>query len=246
MHRLLKRPGYRLYPPDSLEAGALLAEHGLSPADLDHALAELERTEGTTVRSIVGINEDGVFGTSREGWRPDLPDAGHEPFIPLLWIRILELLGRVPEGSTARSVRDGHAAERCPASIPAPTGSPAESLDPETLTAPTPPHYAAAASRPAATSSKLRPSLSRVAVPPLNSCQRRMIVSTYFGSSSISRAWRPAFSHAISVDPDPPNGSNTMSRLLLELRIARSTRATGFMVGCRSLRTGLSKNQTSP
>jgi hypothetical protein len=107
MHGLLKRPGYRLYPSDSSEAGALLAEQGLSPADLDRALARLERTEGTAVRTIVGINEDGVFGTSREGWRPDLPDAGHQPFIPLLWIRVLELLGRVPGGSTARFVQDG-------------------------------------------------------------------------------------------------------------------------------------------
>jgi hypothetical protein len=107
MQSLLKRPGYRLHPPDSPEARALLAEQSLSPADLDLAFAELERTEGTTVRSIVGINEDGVFGTSRERWHPDLPDAGHQPFIPLLWIRVLELLGRVPEGSTARFVRDG-------------------------------------------------------------------------------------------------------------------------------------------
>ena len=107
MHGLLKRPGYRLYPPDSLEARALLVEQGLGPADLNRALAGLERTEGTTVRTIVGINEDGVFGTSREGWHPDLPDAGHQPFIPLLWIRVLELLGRVPGGSTARFVEDG-------------------------------------------------------------------------------------------------------------------------------------------
>jgi hypothetical protein len=107
MHGLLKRPGYRLYAPDSPEARALLAEQDLSSADLDLALAELERTEGTTVRSIVGINEDGVFGTSRERWHPDLPDAAHQPFIPLLWIRVLELLGRVPDGSTARFVRDG-------------------------------------------------------------------------------------------------------------------------------------------
>src|ERR671911_2850150 len=107
MHRLLKQPGYRLYPPDSLEARALLAEQGLGPADLDRAFARLERTEGTTVRTIVGINEDGVFGTSREGWHPDLPDAGHEPFIPLLWVKVHELLGRVPAGSTARFVQDG-------------------------------------------------------------------------------------------------------------------------------------------
>jgi hypothetical protein len=107
MHDLLKQPGYRLYPPNSPEARALLAEQGLGPADLDHALAGLERNEGTSVRTIVGINEDGVFGVSREGWRPDLPDACHEPFIPLLWLKVHELLGRVPQGSTARFVQDG-------------------------------------------------------------------------------------------------------------------------------------------
>ena len=107
MHGLLKQPGYRLYAPDSPEAGALLAEQGLRPADLDHALAELERSEGTTIRTIVGINEDGVFGTSRAGWRPDRPDARDGPFVPLLWVKVHELLGRVPEGSTARFIKDG-------------------------------------------------------------------------------------------------------------------------------------------
>ena len=107
MIRLLKRPGYRLYPPDSSEAGALLAEQGLSPADLDRALAHLERTQGTRVRTIVWINEDGVFGTSGENWRPDRPDACDQPFIPLLWVKVHELLGRVPAGSTARFVQDG-------------------------------------------------------------------------------------------------------------------------------------------
>ena len=107
MHGLLKRPGYRLYSPDSPEARALLAAQGLGPADLDRALAHLEHAEGTTVRTIIGINEDGVFGTSREGWRADLPDACHERFIPLLWLKVHELLGRVPEGSSARFVKDG-------------------------------------------------------------------------------------------------------------------------------------------
>ena len=107
MQGLLKQPGYRLHAPDSPEARALLAEQGLGPADLDEALARLERTERTKVRTIVGINEDGVFGTSREGWHPDLPDACTDPLIPLLWIRVLELLGRVPEGSTARFLDDG-------------------------------------------------------------------------------------------------------------------------------------------
>jgi hypothetical protein len=107
MHGLLKQPGYRLHAPDSPEAAALLAEQGLRPTDLDHALAELERSEGTTIRTIVGINEDAVFGTSRESWHPNLPDAGHEPLIPLLWLKVHELLGRVPQGSTAQFVKDG-------------------------------------------------------------------------------------------------------------------------------------------
>ena len=48
-----------------------------------------------------------MFGTGRAGWRPDLPDALQEPFIPLLWLKVHELLGRVPAGSTARFIQDG-------------------------------------------------------------------------------------------------------------------------------------------
>jgi hypothetical protein len=98
---------YRLHGLDSPEAEAMLDEVGVSRADLDRALAELERSQGGRVRSIVGINHDGVFGSTREGWQPDLPDACKEPFIPLLWLKILELLGRVPQGSTARFLEDG-------------------------------------------------------------------------------------------------------------------------------------------
>ena len=107
MHGLLKQPVYWLYPPNSPEAGALLAKQGLGPADLERALARLESIEGTAVRTIVGMNEDGVFGTSRAGWRPDLPDALQEPFIPILWLKVHELLGRVLEGSTAQFIKSG-------------------------------------------------------------------------------------------------------------------------------------------
>jgi hypothetical protein len=102
------RPGrYRLHGLDSAEAEAVLVEAGITRADLDRALAMLALSEGIRVRSIVGINRDGVFGFSRQDWRPDLPDACQEPFIPLLWLQVLELLGRVPEGSTTRFLRDG-------------------------------------------------------------------------------------------------------------------------------------------
>ena len=98
MSLLLRRPGYRLYPPDSPEAGALLARQGLGTDDLERALVRLEKAEGVRIRTIVGINEDGVFGTT---------GTGSGPFIPLLWLRVHELLGRVPEGSTARFLKDG-------------------------------------------------------------------------------------------------------------------------------------------
>ena len=48
-----------------------------------------------------------MFGSTREGWRADLPDACKEPFIPLLSLKVQELLGRVPHGSTARFLEDG-------------------------------------------------------------------------------------------------------------------------------------------
>jgi hypothetical protein len=107
LHGLLRQPGYRLYAADSPDAEVVLAEVGLTRADLDRALGALERSHGIRVRSIVGINQDGVFGSTREGWHPDLPDACKEPFVPLLWLKVHELLGRVPAGSTARFLQDG-------------------------------------------------------------------------------------------------------------------------------------------
>jgi hypothetical protein len=105
---LAPRPGrYRLHRLDSPEADAVLAEVGVTGADLDQALAELERSEGVRIRSIVGINHDAVFGSTRAGWHPGLGDACKEPFIPLLWLKILELLGRVPAGSNARFLEEG-------------------------------------------------------------------------------------------------------------------------------------------
>jgi hypothetical protein len=102
-----RRGGYRLHPPDSPEAETLLSERGLTRTDLDHAIAGLERTEGIAIRTIVGLNDDGVFGSRREGWRAHLPDACKEPFVPVLWLQVLELLDRVPKGSTAKFLEDG-------------------------------------------------------------------------------------------------------------------------------------------
>jgi hypothetical protein len=107
MIRVPRSGRYALHRLGSPEADAVLAEQGVTRADLDQALAALERSEGVRVRSIIGINHDAVFGSTRADWHPDLPDACTKPFIPLLWVKVHELLGRVPAGSTARFLQDG-------------------------------------------------------------------------------------------------------------------------------------------
>ena len=114
MHGLLKQPGYRLYAPGSPEARALLAEQGLGPADLERALARLETPEGTAVRTIVGINEDGVFGSADRAGDRTCPTPARSPSSRSSGSRSTELLGRVPEGSTARFVKNGTLPGGCP------------------------------------------------------------------------------------------------------------------------------------
>jgi hypothetical protein len=101
MNDLLKRPGYRLYPPDSPEGRELVAGHGLTSADVERALLRYQEATGTRIGTILGLNEDGVFGAAGE------PAPRHQTVVPLLWLKILELLGPVPEGSTARFLEDG-------------------------------------------------------------------------------------------------------------------------------------------
>jgi hypothetical protein len=52
------------------------------------------------------------------------------------------------------------------------------------------------------------------------------------GVISMRRALRPDFCAAISVVPEPPNGSSTISPRRLQSLIASATRATGLTVGC--------------
>src|SRR5262245_24279427 len=80
---------------------------------------------------------------------------------------------------------------------------------------------------------------------PENSSNRRTITSQKCGSSSIRNAWRPVCSAAMSVVPEPPNGSSTRSPSRELLVIARMTSSTGFMVGCSSDRLGRGISHTS-
>ena len=59
---------------------------------------------------------------------------------------------------------------------------------------------------------------------PVSFCHRRIIVSQYSGSNSSTRACRPVFSAAISVVPDPANGSRIICR-----RLEQSLMASALM-----------------
>jgi hypothetical protein len=70
------------------------------------------------------------------------------------------------------------------------------------------------------------------------------MTSQYFGSNSMSRACRPNFSHAIKVDPAPPNRSTTQSPAWLLFTNARSINSTGFMVGWSRFAVGFFSSQS--
>jgi hypothetical protein len=86
---------------DSPEGQAELARHGLTSLDLATAIDRFQQAEGRKVGTWIGINEHGFFGSAREGWRADRPGAFAEPLLNMPWVQILELLGRVPAGTTA-------------------------------------------------------------------------------------------------------------------------------------------------
>jgi hypothetical protein len=121
MHGLLKQPGYRLYALGSPEAGALLAEQGLRPTDLERAFTRLERTEGTSVRTIVGINEDGVFGVSRAAGARTCPTRATSPSSRCSGSRSTSRSAACLTSRTARCRATSSA-------TPLPIGRPAESV----------------------------------------------------------------------------------------------------------------------
>lgn len=104
---MAKNPGYAVHFIDSPAGQAALAAHGLASRDLDRAVAEFQKQEGVRVGTWIGVNQDGFFGSPREGWRPDQPDAFAEPLISIPWVQILELLNRVPDGTTGDFLASG-------------------------------------------------------------------------------------------------------------------------------------------
>ena len=93
---------YIVHHADSPAGAAVLAANKVSASDLARAVAAYQEAEPVRIGTLIGINDDGVFFSTRDDWRPDLPDAFSEPLGNIPWVQVLELLGRVPDGTTGQ------------------------------------------------------------------------------------------------------------------------------------------------
>jgi len=80
---------------------------GLTARTLATAIARFQVAERVHVGTLIGVNEDGFFGSTEEGWTPDQPGAFDKPLLSIPWVQILKLLGRVPENTTGEFLESG-------------------------------------------------------------------------------------------------------------------------------------------
>lgn len=98
--------GYAVHPLGSPRAAAIIALQKLTNAKLDSAITLYVEREKAKLGTLIGVGEDGVIFSEREGWNPDLPDAFDQiGMVP--WVQIHELLGNVPDGTTGDFLQVG-------------------------------------------------------------------------------------------------------------------------------------------
>ena len=95
-----KNSGYHVHHLESLKGQILIHRNQRSVDDVKKAVELWHQDSKSTIRTVVGVGEDGLVGSERDGWHPDLPDAFSSGLVMIPWIQILELLKRVPEGAT--------------------------------------------------------------------------------------------------------------------------------------------------
>jgi hypothetical protein len=96
---------YTVHPIDSPAGQAQLVKRGLTTRDLATAIVEFQKVERVHVGTLIGVTEDGFFGSTEEGWTPDSSGAFDESLLGIPWVQILELLGRVPENTTGEFLK---------------------------------------------------------------------------------------------------------------------------------------------
>lgn len=92
--------GYHVHHLESLRGQLLMRRNELTLDDIKKAVALWHQDSESTIRTVIGVGEDGLIGSERDGWHPDLPDAFSSGLVMIPWVQILELLKRVPDGAT--------------------------------------------------------------------------------------------------------------------------------------------------
>ena len=94
--------GLKVYSLASAAGRRILAHQKIDLAQLSAAVGVYEATVHVPVGVLIGVHKRyGVFYSSDPEWEPDHPDAFTNPIEVIPWVHIHEILGRVPEGSTA-------------------------------------------------------------------------------------------------------------------------------------------------
>jgi hypothetical protein len=92
--------GYHVHHLESLKGQLLMHRNELTLDDVKKAVALWHQDSKSCIRTIIGVGEDGLIGSERDGWHPNLPDAFANSLVMIPWVQILELLKRIPEGAT--------------------------------------------------------------------------------------------------------------------------------------------------
>ena len=89
-----------VYPVNSKSGQAALAKRNLKALDLAEAITNFQKRERLYIATLIGINEDGFFGSLDENWSPNKLSAFDEALVTIPWVQVFELLGRAPNGAT--------------------------------------------------------------------------------------------------------------------------------------------------
>lgn len=99
--------GMKIHQINSPRARAELTKRGLTTCDIETAVLMFQKAFGVHAGTLIGVNEHGFFGSTRDNWRSDQPDAFAENLFHIPWVQILELLGRVPLGTAGEFLEGG-------------------------------------------------------------------------------------------------------------------------------------------
>lgn len=97
---MARKKGLRVDGIVSPRGTALMARHRLTAEDVQRAIETYHQREGVRLATLIGVHADGVIGSVQNNWTPNRPDAFDLPFQVIPWVQVLELLGRVPDGTT--------------------------------------------------------------------------------------------------------------------------------------------------